>query len=1154
MQDIVQEIILPTKSEYFSICFDALTSTEPQYDYLTFYSQDPKVYNAKSCSYRYSGRNHNGFPGMGSSLPLIIKPESRSSASGQQSIWFQFHTDSSSNDWGYKFVVFPCPPPSDPLDEVIRTNAQAIVIETPHPLNDISANIGEFNLKVDSDVTTLSFSKTISFPGASAIAIAFDPRSETSLDSSTGEYLKSIIFYEDSLDEQINGDTVETLQRKKKYFYRNSCKLGGSQGYKNGLLPGNFPSIKNPFILPVSEVKMFYEEAFNSACGGLWGWRLIAYPINSYVTPFEVIAKSPFSVVIANKNDVVNNSTESKYSEIIAVTVPSNNGQYSMCKLAFDKRSWCKGNNPQFFVEILGQDPRDISPDAESSQELSLGLFKCSEGVNKSSFPGLDGNAPVVIPQLSFWIAVKQPDDITVMGSFTLAVAPCHDELRAWATEYGEILESSHFKIHTENILLSFDMEGVNMIEVAFDEQTSLNLVNEKIDFCDASLTSIPYANFTSNSISLPSMLKPLKLSPNARYLRYTSDSSGMSWGFRIALRPVFQKDKKYSKSQNKLEQLQKMSKEINSKLLIRERLCQACYFMSMTDDLKQDIRVIEPIREKNSFPPDYIFRGSVTFAGASKLKISFDERTNTEKDRDELHIYLKNSKLPSDYVIYFSDSERRMKSAIFSGPFRGSWDTMIIPTDRVFFTFNSLDGSNLWGFVMFASAEYPSLEVNGDVLQRMLIEDKSLFELCLCPVKIKASTYAGMQFACILGNVDMLQLAMNKMGTAWILDVIENVSDEVLILCLSALNRLINSTSANTTIVNKFMKNKLLAKLVELSLSPNIEVSYLLLQLLKKFTAVSESDVEAVLICCLSLNSTEVTTQVLLAIDLLIRLNGNISRRKIIFYNGLRYLRGLLESSVVEIQDLATKAICSLMQTEQSIMEFFNEENAEDSQDVIVRMIGSKNKNTIKNVLLILDCLSQQYSGDNLQSDALSLQKVLSFSHIIPRTLNVKSGMCPLWIPLQDPPIDSQSDKSHKKTISSSRNRAGGGSVSGGASVMGGTLQFSSAMSQTSVGTQNKGNSKEISAAFTASFWVLPETVLTGNGLPIFYKGMFNGTITATVESTVKTDILVKHGKVYFEVTYHTSGNETSVSTSQQRAIVQSVNSFIIFSGWMDI
>lgn len=73
----------------------------------------------------------------------------------------RFRSDGSNTDWGFKFVAFPCaeiPQEADPMEELRKINS-AVVMESSHPYFEYD----------DSH-------QPLSIPGATAMAIVFDPR------------------------------------------------------------------------------------------------------------------------------------------------------------------------------------------------------------------------------------------------------------------------------------------------------------------------------------------------------------------------------------------------------------------------------------------------------------------------------------------------------------------------------------------------------------------------------------------------------------------------------------------------------------------------------------------------------------------------------------------------------------------------------------------------------------------------------------------------------------------------------------------------------------------------------------------------------------------------------------------------------------------
>lgn len=173
--DEIKEVHIPG-AEALKIVFDPQSRTEANHDFVIFFERNPaefgdQIGGENAITPKFSGGLDGGsknFPTM--ERPLVV-PGDR--------CFFKFHSDGSTNGWGWRFMATPCG-----KEEVVQKanhfaqharDANAVIVETPsHPYED-----------------NMDWYHDIRIPGAEAIAIAFDPRSSTEKNFDWVRILKS---------------------------------------------------------------------------------------------------------------------------------------------------------------------------------------------------------------------------------------------------------------------------------------------------------------------------------------------------------------------------------------------------------------------------------------------------------------------------------------------------------------------------------------------------------------------------------------------------------------------------------------------------------------------------------------------------------------------------------------------------------------------------------------------------------------------------------------------------------------------------------------------------------------------------------------------------------------------------------------------------
>ena len=666
-----------------------------------------------------------------------------------------------------------------------------------------------------------------------------------------------------------------------------------------------------------------------------------------------------------------------------------------------------------------------------------------------------------------------------------------------------------------------------------------------------------------------------MRISHTAKYLRFVRthfkgilDIKRSDWGFRIGLRPITSLDsatKLVNDSREIYFDLQDTFSNILRKKMIRECMCRLIYYLTITESLTSLSRTIEIAQDTNMILPPFR-HGSISFPCATSLSISFDPTCETERERDELQLY-KESTFKNEYRIsYFSELERRMKAAVFSGSFttRGAWSDFKYPFDHLYYCFRSYDRSKLKGVIMYVNPEYPTVRSSSAFLS-LLVSDKAILDLSLLSLhepRVKFS--AGLHIASLFGNPNYMEIVVKKYGKPFLLNALDLVGDDVIIACFNNILHVLNAKDAGVHVLKNLLSGEFLSKLISYSSSHCSEIAFLLFDILHKLLASDDKQAEAILIKCLGMKSDIVVQAALKAIYEDIIVLQDSARKYILSHGGLSAIKRLLESTNTQTRCLAFTSMSALLESEISTNAFLNKEDEEETHDLIIRLLTSKIENldpfeVARQIISILDILTRKHSGEQFRA-----LKNVNFSSILYGSTLVNEHLSPQWIELLNEQPAAGNDRAsgegrRRRRIGVSGISAKGGSSSmsfGGDSVMGSPLRRGASVSGSINASVNptsapsevggtgasmiSGNSKisnrshataAVSKSFSMSFWLYPTGPVTNDGLPIYYRGSFSGLLECNQSrETIRSECLVKGGKVYYEVTFNSSGGDTMV------------------------
>jgi hypothetical protein len=1162
----IKEIIVTTSLSHLLISFDPRTRF-PEGSNLVFFLSHPESKIKRPVSYEIgSGGN---IPGVGEFEPLVIEVLDNSLRKFEESerhisLWYRYNynPDMSHPYWGYEFVVCPISTPRDPMEEILNDHPESVVIETNHPC-------------LSHEKMGCRVSQAVKFPGASAIAVLFDPRSETRLLSNEEQqhqdFFESVIFLKSR--EGVDYD-IANMSQYHAWVTNSTWQYGGGQKGKSNLMPANFPiDPKAPLIIPSDHFHVIFGS-HRKRDNTLWGWRFVAYPIWNHeaeVSPFESLSSRPGAVIVDSDNLNSENKVLMKFEGT------------KLLALSFSEEDTdCQYEDSEFIVNVFSGRPSRPCIPARDRQAL-VGSYRCYPG--RRFFPGIDNYPPLILSKPNLWLEILQPDHGYYQGRFKLVVAPYPDELVDWIGEDGEIFESAHPSGNLSERSFVIDFPGAVALEFIFDRRSILHS-KESLMFLTSSRNYAILATYSSiSNSSLPSLTHPLRIGVSSCTILYHSDPAEKTggkendetsstpppltslWGFRVAVRPIFPENLYQGLVLNKpfFTEMYERLRQSKLRMTIIESFCQILFLLTHNSSLVISRFVeSEPDESTGGYKSDSELIGSVTFPLAQTIDIGFDQRTNTSVDRDFLHLFSRGEMRDEDYVYFNSEISRKPAAAIFSGPFNrpGSWNSIPLDQDRIFFRFNSeeVTSENLWGFRMTVTPSYEDFQHKPKGLRNDLLMDQRIFTSLHSLLCSKRCTSAGLALVNLI-QPETFETAIELRGVNWFHDLLTAGSDDVVIATLNNLlafhpsplniphEKTIQSlkSSATIPIILPFLGHS------------NPEIRSLSLLFLRAVVKTTNGTAEEVMLKLLSFGDPSTSKLVLKLIPSFLSRNkpegddnkpltvtrattahdsssSNRSpldekfRSTLINLGAVDSLKKCLSNGIDSVS--AVSALETLLQTENG-MERFLENRYDTSSSLlpIFKMLtGSPEE--IGSAIRFIEKFCHKHPDDFEKIE--SSYQADGTLNLFPHSLKILSETKPLWIEILSSPEERNEFFS---------------TTPAGPLTLSKRISQSSTRSKPASSTLNKIKAKRkrrnpLEAdkdlrSFTMAFWAYPCGYLNNDGLPLLYKGNFTGEfVSLKTTRTYLNNQLVRSGKVYYEVTFRSSGSNCMVSLSASSSL----------------
>jgi len=1100
--DVVETIYM-LGAKGVAIAFDPRSSTELNYDYLQFYSKDPRSDSSAEalCGKLTGGMNNSSkqFPGLESMErdPLILV--------GEQ-FFYRFVSDGSNNDWGYRFVAWPLDKIDDPL-EVLLSNADAKVFESEHPY------------KPNTDTHEL-----ISFPGARSIKIAFDPRSSTEFDC---DMVRIHRFFEPK--KESDGD-VPVFQ-----------KFWGAPKYhgKRSSSQSNFPTIDNPLIVLDNQCYISFNTSSSSP---EWGWRLVAWPSYEIIPlPFDIACLDPNHQLVESPHPYPKD-----FCEVYPIKIQST---MAISILFFHETSTCSAD----LVEIYKQNPEG-KEEAELEQMEKWAVLSGGFDGTESNFPGLCGISPMMILASEFFVRFKSAStgESESDWGFKMVAYPDKDPLQEWGGNASKMVESPHNYPDNFNQDYEISFPGAAGIEICFDPNSSTEKDYDFICFYSGTAenkglkvkgTQDKYSGRKGPmNNNFPTIEFPLLLPHPSVVLHFQSDGSNNDWGWRVCARPV---DKLPEDPFAQLEE--EAVRDANLKL-IRLFLVKALFALTIPNELRNSspFKFSTPRNSSNFYPANCLLIRSASFPGADAVDIKFSKKCQTEYDEDILSFH-SDLKAGENSIIEVLTSNGTKKKASFSGAYSlteiedgapeirsSGWPDCSILTSSFVWKFQSSAVKSFYGVDFSAQARYPRVNTTFEkscpllLIQNVLVV---LIQLAIAPVlkkndsmSLSIQNFAGL----VLTNLLFIPGGISEFGVEWLKTLLKEGPEEGKLLAIRSLvmtQKYSQATSGpeskdqtfdTDSLVHFIVENSMLEQFVLLTLSDNFELQLVALEVLQKCLDAKQADLEAVLLKCIADQGPSVQKQALDRIaEVATRAEG---REKLLKLGAIGTIQNFLlpdpeqRERYADYEDLvrlATSTIQNLLVTEEAAMQFMQTDTklCTDTSGRLRTETGGAvdfteeletSKNTGGAVLLKM----LQTTDTKIKSKALSIMNSL----------------------LTKRPLDSRNKQACLKFEED------------GSCFL---FKSSIAVNKTSPiycyeipepKVETKDAASQPNSDFSFAFWAYMDGMPSGDGFPVFYKGkevyhIFNQANSSNSFRTVSADCKLRTGKVYYEVIIHTPG-----------------------------
>ena len=687
---------------------------------------------------------------------------------------------------------------------------------------------------------------------------------------------------------------------------------------------------------------------------------------------------------------------------------------------------------------------------------------------------------PLVIPSKDFVLRFKTGSSNKCWGyKFYVVPWQLHHPLRIWAGNDGDVIEYSHSMDVTRNFLV--DMSGVAAVEIAFDDSCQLTQSSIEFVHADERTLKLPgterYGTRDSHKV-LPTMEHPLLVGADKFVIAFTKDSSASSSEFKVACRPVFELNesqltilaKRAQFNRPEFDVVHDIMESAASYLMLSTFLLRAAYYATRPAEFDGPLfrRRVDCSRNKRGFYASCRnVTGCITFPGALEMSVVFDEKCISEKDVDILQFY--------------SDCEcsrlGQLAGKTFSGKYSEEWNFNIENCQRISYRFRSDATRNAWGFRFVVSSmasgsrdftglkQMVSGEIFNVILKYAVDGPDSLCE------------WAGLLLVNALCDNDVRHFIISYHGCQWIKDLLASKIPNVTLAALLCLFD--NDTSDPKNLTAWSMKRQYLSiitpefapSFISLLLSQNEEIRYASMLVLKATCHIKSNSATGVLVECLLIDDALARWKVLREMS---RVDADSLHVDEYIDNGaIKHIKDFILRASVS-SDIAVelvKALTRLVKYHECVTELLlDDENGADLVNRCLNMVPVSEG--LKLLLQLTKVLLPRFEICSVLDDKVAVDMRYVFG--------IGKSCRPVWFAADN----SRGDE---------------------------TAQRSTTCVDTVIGS--------------ISLWLYPVAISGNDGLTILYKGKSQCKLINSHKSTqtIRADILVQTGKVYYEIVYDT-------------------------------